>query len=60
MSVNENETTLEKKKKGRKPKSNNYFDLIIEISDGVVNTIFECTEFKCQSDTCQSLFRNAK
>jgi predicted metal-binding protein len=27
--------------------SNNYFDLIFDIKDGVVHDIYECTKFKC-------------
>jgi hypothetical protein len=27
--------------------SGHYFDLIIDINDGVVQDIYECTEFKC-------------
>ncbi|OAB30564.1 hypothetical protein SAMN05444395_11143 [Flavobacterium fryxellicola] len=28
-------------------KSNNYFDLIFDIKEGIVNDIYECTKFKC-------------
>lgn len=29
--------------------SNNYFDLIIDIKDGVVHDIYECVNFKCEN-----------
>ena len=37
MLENETETTLEKKKKGRKPKTNNYFD--VKCGEGVIRIL---------------------
>jgi hypothetical protein len=31
-------------------KSHNYFDLIIDVKDGVVNDIYECFSFKCEDE----------
>lgn len=28
--------------------SGNYFDLIVDVKDGIVNDIYECTNFKCE------------
>jgi hypothetical protein len=30
--------------------SGNYFDLIIDVNDGVVNDIYECFSFKCEDE----------
>ena len=31
--------------------SNNYFDLIIDIKDGIVQDIYECISFKCDNES---------
>ena len=30
--------------------SSNYFDLIIEVEEGIVHDIYECSKFKCQEE----------
>jgi hypothetical protein len=37
--------------------SGNYFNLIIDIKDGVVHDIYECNEFKCVQKTAQGAKR---